>query len=833
MSEDYGDAEDITGWDEQECGNDDGDDFEDYEYVEDEDDVVLTPNDYHEGGNTSNTTRSHFNNTFDYLMPDSGLVQSAVAEAEALARISIEQYEYNQNEAEQNKKQKLESNKQYEWWESAEYLAIFQVLKYILKNSHSYQISLDWNHLNQKEFRQPLFTITSNKSIEIVYMFNLSFQSNANGVYPEVPPKIIPHFFMPAPLYFFTLHFPLLLTKYWNPCQDLGSVIEILCSLWDEVLGSSPKYANDMYNGALLDGSISEYPQTPVELKAFLAAANEDCSFELLLSLWFGSYQNECNYDFGDLHTILEGLGSGGSGAGDNTTSGSSSINSLSSVRNILSACPKQIVKATIASGSGIGYSKGESKKGHTIERPWRLNVLEKLSLKIDSFVSSKSLEELGLSRMKRIVNWLLQSPLLHLIFYELSQMSTGDALHHANDLMCYFVLMNHIDRMIQQLHLMQGGDLSTILNDSQRQLILNIFHIASIRWIDNGMLDDIDIQETDPATVSTVIPTNTGSAASISSIATSKVIDKQALQDFKTRTMTWCSTEQINNMSVATANGESSSVSLKTPQKLVVETVEKVFYIDGLENYSFFKDELTKGSKCPKFFIRELKTLNESLADNIRVYASETSPNLLKVTMFIENDECPYYGGAYLFDIFIPSTYPAVSPQVKFLTTGRGTVRFNPNLYQCGKVCLSLLGTWAGEPWDPKTSNLTQVLNSILFLIFTKEPYYNEPGFARSAASIKESDAYDINVLFNSMEFAMADYFHSNSLNVTGCEQILQDIREYYIQHWEALMPAVLNKVNYYTEKVPSRREIALARKHLDSVTKWIATNKPPELKK
>ena len=30
---------------------------------------------------------------------------------------------------------------------------------------------------------------------------------------------------------------------------------------------------------------------------------------------------------------------------------------------------------------------------------------------------------------------------------------------------------------------------------------------------------------------------------------------------------------------------------------------------------------------------------------------------------------------------------------QVNLQTTGGGSVRFNPNLYNCGKVCLSLLG--------------------------------------------------------------------------------------------------------------------------------------------
>lgn len=39
--------------------------------------------------------------------------------------------------------------------------------------------------------------------------------------------------------------------------------------------------------------------------------------------------------------------------------------------------------------------------------------------------------------------------------------------------------------------------------------------------------------------------------------------------------------------------------------------------------------------------------------------------------------------------------------------------MRFNPNLYNCGKVCLSLLGTWGGgrgEGWDAHSSSALQV---------------------------------------------------------------------------------------------------------------------------
>jgi hypothetical protein len=43
---------------------------------------------------------------------------------------------------------------------------------------------------------------------------------------------------------------------------------------------------------------------------------------------------------------------------------------------------------------------------------------------------------------------------------------------------------------------------------------------------------------------------------------------------------------------------------------------------------------------------------------------------------------------------MFLPPARPCV--QCTLLTTGHGTVRFNPNLYNCGKVCLSLLGELA-----------------------------------------------------------------------------------------------------------------------------------------
>ncbi len=99
---------------------------------------------------------------------------------------------------------------------------------------------------------------------------------------------------------------------------------------------------------------------------------------------------------------------------------------------------------------------------------------------------------------------------------------------------------------------------------------------------------------------------------------------------------------------------------------------------------------------------------------------------------MYLGPEGTPYCHGCFLFDIHCYGNYPNNSPHVNLQTTGYGAVRFNPNLYNCGKVCLSLLGTWSGaqnETWDPKTSTLLQVLVSIQSLIFVPQPYFNEPG--------------------------------------------------------------------------------------------------------
>ena len=87
-----------------------------------------------------------------------------------------------------------------------------------------------------------------------------------------------------------------------------------------------------------------------------------------------------------------------------------------------------------------------------------------------------------------------------------------------------------------------------------------------------------------------------------------------------------------------------------------------------------------------------------------------------------------------------IPSNYPLVPPKVTFVQhTGD---RVHPNLYTEGKVCLSILGNWPGDPWS-YSMNIESVLITIRSLL-DKQPYLHEP---------RQSD----NPMFN-------DYVHCNT---------------------------------------------------------------------
>lgn len=98
-------------------------------------------------------------------------------------------------------------------------------------------------------------------------------------------------------------------------------------------------------------------------------------------------------------------------------------------------------------------------------------------------------------------------------------------------------------------------------------------------------------------------------------------------------------------------------------------------------------------------------------------------------VALIVGPDDTPYAHGFYFFEVQFTDNYPMQPPHVVF-KTGDGRVRFNPNLYVEGKVCLSILGTWAGPSWT-SSCTLRTVLVSIQSLL-NAHPIQNEPGHER-----------------------------------------------------------------------------------------------------
>ncbi|KAF7505130.1 hypothetical protein GJ744_001196 [Endocarpon pusillum] len=132
----------------------------------------------------------------------------------------------------------------------------------------------------------------------------------------------------------------------------------------------------------------------------------------------------------------------------------------------------------------------------------------------------------------------------------------------------------------------------------------------------------------------------------------------------------------------------------------------------------------------------REHRILATSLPPTqiyIRTYESRL--DLLRAVILGPPDT-PYEFAPFLIDLYLPATYPAQPPIAHFHSWTSGLGRINPNLYEEGKICLSLLGTWPGrgikgesDTWSEK-ANLLQVLLSLMGLVLVKRPFYNEAGF-------------------------------------------------------------------------------------------------------
>ncbi|KAM3695646.1 hypothetical protein ACB098_07G148900 [Castanea mollissima] len=139
---------------------------------------------------------------------------------------------------------------------------------------------------------------------------------------------------------------------------------------------------------------------------------------------------------------------------------------------------------------------------------------------------------------------------------------------------------------------------------------------------------------------------------------------------------------------------------------------------------------------------------LQNNLPGTIYVRVYEDRMDLLRAVI-VGAYGTPYQDGLFFFDFHLPPEYPDVPPSAYYHSGGW---RINPNLYEEGKVCLSLLNTWTGkgnEVWDSKSSSILQVLVSLQGLVLNSKPYFNEAGYDKqigTAEGEKNSLSYNEN---------------------------------------------------------------------------------------
>lgn len=124
---------------------------------------------------------------------------------------------------------------------------------------------------------------------------------------------------------------------------------------------------------------------------------------------------------------------------------------------------------------------------------------------------------------------------------------------------------------------------------------------------------------------------------------------------------------------------------------------------------------------------------------------------------LIIGPPETPYEYGFFEFEVKFGKEYPIKSPHVRCITTNGGRCRFNPNIYAEGKVCLSILGTWRGQPGEEWSSaqGLESVLLSIQSLM-SANPYENEPGYETHKKDEAHPKAYIAKIRHESLRISV-----------------------------------------------------------------------------
>jgi len=158
-------------------------------------------------------------------------------------------------------------------------------------------------------------------------------------------------------------------------------------------------------------------------------------------------------------------------------------------------------------------------------------------------------------------------------------------------------------------------------------------------------------------------------------------------------------------------------------------------------------------GKETIQRLLKDVKHIIKNPLTDQGIYYIHDDTDMMKgYAMIVGPSDTPYFGGFYFFELTYPSDYPHSPPKVKYCTNGEG-IRFNPNLYTCGKVCVSLLNTWRGDQWTSCQSISTVLLT--LCTLLCSDPLFNEPGVNKGH---RDLDNYNDIIEYSNLNIAVCD---------------------------------------------------------------------------
>ena len=182
---------------------------------------------------------------------------------------------------------------------------------------------------------------------------------------------------------------------------------------------------------------------------------------------------------------------------------------------------------------------------------------------------------------------------------------------------------------------------------------------------------------------------------------------------------------------------------------------------------------------------------LKNPLTENGIYYIHDDTDMMKGYALIIGPSETPYFGGNYFFELNYPVDYPHSPPKVKYWTNANN-IRFNPNLYVCGKVCVSLLNTWRGDQWTS-----CQTISTVLLTLCTllcSNPLLNEPGVDKTH---NDMSSYNEIIEFANIDVTVCDIVEKKqSVFMPFFENFYPFIKENFIKNYEKLVE-LANKKN------------------------------------